>query len=62
MAATYLMPLATCKGRTVGQEIRGIIDYTENPQKTDGGKKGNLQVGSPGGTNPSRTSASRPLQ
>ena len=26
------------KGRTVGQAISDIIDYTENPQKTDGGR------------------------
>lgn len=35
MATTRLMPLHTGKGRTVGQ---AIIDYTENPQKTDGGR------------------------
>mgnify|MGYP004663783771 CR=1 FL=1 len=29
--------LSAGKGRTVGQGIRDIIDYTENPQKTDGG-------------------------
>ena len=38
MATTRLMPLHTGKGRTVGQGIRNIIDYTENPQKTDGGR------------------------
>ena len=38
MATTRLMPLHTGKGRTVGQGIRDIIDYTENPQKTDGGR------------------------
>ena len=32
------MTLPTGKGRTVGQGIRDIIDYTENPQKTDGGR------------------------
>ncbi len=37
MATTRLMPLHTGKGRTVGQAISDIIDYTENPQKTDGG-------------------------
>jgi len=35
MATTRLMPLHTGKGRTVGQAISDIIDYTENPQKTD---------------------------
>ena len=35
MATTRLMPLHTGKGRTVGQAISAIIDYTENPQKTD---------------------------
>ena len=34
MATTRLMPLHTGKGRTVGQAISDIIDYTENPQKT----------------------------
>ena len=38
MATTRLMPLHTGKGRTVGQAISNIIDYTENPQKTDGGR------------------------
>lgn len=38
MATTRLMPLHTGKGRTVGQAISAIIDYTENPQKTDGGR------------------------
>ena len=38
MATTRLMPLHTGKGRTVGQAIRDIIDYTENPQKTAGGR------------------------
>lgn len=33
MATTRLMPLHTGKGRTVGQAISAIIDYTENPQK-----------------------------
>ena len=37
MATTRLMPLHTGKGRTVGQAIRDIIDYTEHPQKTAGG-------------------------
>ena len=40
MATTRLMPLHTGKGRTVGQAaISAIIDYTENPQKTDGGRR-----------------------
>ena len=38
MATTRLMPLHTGKGRTVGTAISDIIDYTENPQKTDGGR------------------------
>lgn len=38
MATTRLMPLHTGKGRTVAQAISDIIDYTENPQKTDGGR------------------------
>ena len=38
MATTRLMPLHTGKVRTVGQAISDIIDYTENPQKTDGGR------------------------
>jgi len=50
MATTRLMPLATCKGRTVGQGIRDIIDYTENPQKrTAAGRlrAGNATAGLP---------------
>ena len=37
MATTQLMPLHTGKGRTVGTAIEAIIDYVENPEKTDGG-------------------------
>lgn len=32
------MPLHTGKGRTVGTAIRDIIDYVENPAKTDNGR------------------------
>ncbi len=32
------MSLHTGKGRTVGKAIRDIIDYVENPEKTDGGR------------------------
>lgn len=35
MATTRLMPLHIGKGRTVSTAIADIIDYTENPQKTD---------------------------
>lgn len=38
MATTRLMPLHTGKGRTVGNAIAKIIDYVENPEKTDHGK------------------------
>ena len=38
MATTRLMSIHTGKGRTVEQAISDIIDYTENPQKTDGGR------------------------
>lgn len=38
MATTRLMPLHIGKGRTVGQAISDIIDYTENPKKTDNGR------------------------
>ncbi len=38
MATTRLMPLHIGKGRTVGTAIERIIDYVENPEKTDGGK------------------------
>ena len=38
MATTRIMPLHTGKGRTVGQAISDIIDYVENPQKTDKGR------------------------
>ncbi len=38
MATTRLMPLHTGKGRDVGTAISDIIDYVENPQKTDFGR------------------------
>ena len=38
MATTRLMPLHTGKGRTVGQAIIDILDYSKNPQKTDNGR------------------------
>ena len=33
MATTRLMPLHTGKGRTVGQAISDIIDYTETRKR-----------------------------
>ena len=38
MATTRIMPLHSGKGRTVGKAISDIIDYVENPDKTDGGR------------------------
>jgi len=38
MATTRLMPLHLGRERTTGQAISKIIDYVENPQKTDNGK------------------------
>ena len=38
MATTRIMPLHTGKGRTVGKAISDIIDYVENPEKTDHGR------------------------
>ena len=38
IATTRLIPLHTGKGRTVGQAISDIIDYAENPEKTNNGK------------------------
>ncbi len=38
MATTRIMPLHIGKGRTVGKTIQDIIDYVENPEKTDGGR------------------------
>ena len=38
MATTRLMPLHVGKGRTAGTAIAAIIDYVENPEKTDNGK------------------------
>ena len=32
------MPLHTGKGRSVGTAISDILDYVENPDKTDGGR------------------------
>ena len=38
MATTRIMPLHIGKGRTESRAISDIIDYVENPQKTDNGK------------------------
>lgn len=38
MATTRLMPLHTGKGRDVGTAISDVIDYAENPEKTDYGR------------------------
>ena len=38
MATTRIIPLHTGKGRTVGQAISDILDYSKNPQKTDNGQ------------------------
>ena len=38
MATTRLMPLHIGKGRTVSTAIADVIDYVENPQKTDNGR------------------------
>ena len=38
MATTRLMPMHIGKGRTVSTAIADVIDYVENPQKTDNGK------------------------
>ena len=38
MATTRIMPLHIGKGRDVSTAIAGIIDYVENPQKTEYGK------------------------
>ena len=38
IATTRIMPLHTGKGRSVGTAISDILDYVENPEKTDGGR------------------------
>ena len=38
MATTRLMPLHVGQRRTVGTAIAAIIDYVENPGKTDNGR------------------------
>lgn len=38
MATTRIMPLHIGKGRTVSRAISDIIDYVENPKKTDNGR------------------------
>jgi hypothetical protein len=38
LATTRLIPLHVGKGRSVGTAIADIIDYVENPQKTDNGR------------------------
>ena len=38
MATTRIMSLHIGRGRTMGKAIQDIIDYVENPEKTDGGR------------------------
>ena len=38
MATTRIMPLHTGNGRTESKAVSDIIDYVENPQKTDNGR------------------------
>ena len=38
MATTRIMPLHIGKGCTESQAVSDIIDYVENPQKTDNGR------------------------
>ena len=38
MATTRIMPLHIGKGRTESKAVSDIIDYVENPQKTDNGR------------------------
>ena len=38
MATTRLMPLHVGKGRDISTAVADIIDYVENPKKTDFGK------------------------
>ncbi len=38
MATTRIMPLHIGKGRTVGTAISDILDYVQNPEKTDNGR------------------------
>lgn len=38
MATTRIMPLHIGEGRTVSKAISDIIDYVENPEKTDNGR------------------------
>ena len=38
MATTRIMPLHTGKGRTVGEAISDILNYSKNPQKADNGQ------------------------
>ena len=38
MATTRIMPLHTGKGRTESKAVSDIINYVENPQKTDNGR------------------------
>jgi hypothetical protein len=38
MATARLMPLHIGKGRGVGTAISDILDYVENPEKTDYGR------------------------
>ena len=38
IATTRIMSLHTGKGRSVGTALSDILDYVENPEKTDGGR------------------------
>ena len=38
MATTCLMPLHAGRKKTVGNSISCVIDYVENPDKTDDGR------------------------
>ena len=38
MATTRIMPLHIGKGRSMGTAISDILDYVENPEKTDNGR------------------------
>lgn len=38
MATTRIIPLHTGKGRSFNRAIIDIIDYVENPEKTDNGR------------------------
>ena len=57
MATTRLMPLHIGEGRSFSTAIEDIIDYVENPEKTDYGKRKLLHPSGSISTRPAESGA-----